>query len=309
MTSTATDYNYSSTKEVKSRVCDAPGAFPDEGDDVRRAQPAPEPSSAWSAPPPKDRNRFDSNKTYKPRQCRICLEVIQPTIVPGSSSVPGLPPSAPHVIYESSDPIDGRLISPCRCRGSARYVHEGCLQQWRAANPGNRSNYYECPTCHYRYRLERLTWARHISSSAAQIALTTTIFVVSMFVMGFVADPVINIYLDPWGSLTWMLYGGPGPFEPIEIIADEEEELLGWFEHFFKGAAGLGVVGFMKVILFNPFQYWRMRNLGIGGGQRANAAGTGRDRAANISWVVIMLGIGTFLWVSIAAYRLWSVFN
>ena len=39
-----------------------------------------------------------------PRECRICLSG-----------------------FENSG---NRLVSPCECQGSVRFVHEGCLMQW-----------------------------------------------------------------------------------------------------------------------------------------------------------------------------------
>lgn len=40
----------------------------------------------------------------------------------------------------------GRLFSPCLCRGSVRYVHIECLNEWRRLS-SNPNSYYECETC------------------------------------------------------------------------------------------------------------------------------------------------------------------
>jgi hypothetical protein len=100
---------------------------------------------------------------WKPRTCRICLETVLPTYQPPSENLPGFLRTGPSVIYESED--GGRLLRPCHCKGTSKYVHEGCLQAWRHANPDYaRRNYWECPTCGYKYRLQRLGWSRAISS-------------------------------------------------------------------------------------------------------------------------------------------------
>ena len=76
--------------------------------------------------------------------------------------------SRPKVIYESED--GGRLLRPCKCKGTAKYVHEGCLQAWRHADPGYaRRNFYQCPTCGYKYRLQRLGWGRFVTSAGTSI--------------------------------------------------------------------------------------------------------------------------------------------
>jgi hypothetical protein len=100
---------------------------------------------------------------WRPRTCRICLEVVPPTYNPPSENLPGFMQSGPSVTYETED--GGRLLRPCHCKGTSKYVHEGCLQAWRHSNPDYaRRNYWECPTCGYHYRLQRLGWSRAISS-------------------------------------------------------------------------------------------------------------------------------------------------
>lgn len=138
-----------------------------------------------------------------------------------------------------------------------------------------------------------MAWGRWISSSATQIVLTVTIFILALFLMGFVADPIINLYIDPFS-----VFSSPSSLKTkIEPILTDDD-VPTWAEHFIKGIASLGVLGFVKVLFaLSPIQWWNVRSSGIlrgGGGQTVN---TGRDRLANISWVVVLIGIGTFLWV------------
>ena len=30
---------------------------------------------------------------------------------------------------------DGPLVQPCACRGSAKWIHQHCLEQWRRTGP------------------------------------------------------------------------------------------------------------------------------------------------------------------------------
>ncbi|EON64755.1 hypothetical protein W97_03988 [Coniosporium apollinis CBS 100218] len=233
---------------------------------------------------------------WRPRTCRICLETVDPTFHPPSENLPGFLQSGPSVTYDSEE---GRLLRPCKCKGSSKYVHENCLQAWRHADPAyGRRNFWQCPTCGFRYRLERMHWGRIISSAAAQITLTITLFVLATFLLGFVADPIINIYLDPYEHLI-----------PIGGSSDsryaEPEDPASWFEHFLKGFASLGLLSFLKVLLASPWRWWNIRvSGGMGGGGRAG--NTGRDRLANISWVVVLIGVGTFLYGVWKAVRTWT---
>ena len=239
---------------------------------------------------------------WPPRTCRICFETVNPTFHPPSENIPGLFQASPSVSYDPV-PEAGRLLRPCQCKGSSKYVHEGCLQAWRHADPGYaKRNYWQCPTCGFRYRLERMQWGRWISSTATQIILTLFIFFLALFIMGFLADPIINLYVDPLSIIS------SAPLSKLRsktkpILTDDDAPT--WAEHFIKGLASLGLLGFVKVLFaLGPWNWWNIRGSGIirGGGQSGN---TGRDRLANISWLVVIVGVCTFLWVGLSiAYQI-----
>ncbi|EME89777.1 uncharacterized protein MYCFIDRAFT_210182 [Pseudocercospora fijiensis CIRAD86] len=256
-----------------------------------QAEPEPE-STAYEHPPKRRRTH------YPPRNCRICLEEVQPTFhYDTESTLPAALQPPPKVTYESED--GGRLLSPCKCKGSQKYVHEGCLDAWRKADPNQKRNYWECPTCRYRYKLQRLTWSSWISSTAAQIGLTLFIFLTAIFVLGFVADPIINMYLDPVSTIATV--GGPRG----SLIFEDEPAT--WTEHIVKGLASLGLLGFAKFMLtLSPFQWFNVRTGGIMGGGRSTVGGTGRDRLQQLSWITIIIGIVTFLYAVWKGVRAWS---
>lgn len=68
--------------------------------------------------------------------CRICLETGVPGLRGGDA--------------EYDEATDGMWLEPCRCDGSVRFVHEACLEQWRAEG-----TYWaaqtSCPQCHFEY--------------------------------------------------------------------------------------------------------------------------------------------------------------
>ena len=132
----------------------------------RKAHEDPKPTPTSPSSGTQDTNNTRSpprQRHYRPRTCRICFETVLPTFHPPSENIPGFFQGSPSVTYESED--GGRLIRPCKCKGSSKYVHEGCLQAWRHADPGyGRRNYWQCPTCGFKYRLQRLGWGRLISS-------------------------------------------------------------------------------------------------------------------------------------------------
>ena len=49
------------------------------------------------------------------------------------------------------DEDDGPLVQPCACRGSAQWIHQHCLEQWRRTAPGGDAA-YRCGQCMDHYR-------------------------------------------------------------------------------------------------------------------------------------------------------------
>lgn len=306
---------------VKVEEQDAIHTPPETADEGIRVKPEPaDPAASSTAPPwadgveqPQEFQSAQSDEPtpqqqqrrrhWPPRQCRICLEVVQPTFLPPDDFTASLPQSfqaEPRVVYET--PGDGgRLLRPCKCKGSQKYVHEQCLAAWRLQDPLQRRNYWQCPTCSYKYHLQRLTWGSWISSTAAQIGLTFFIFFLAMFILGFVADPIINLYLDPVTTIATA--GGPTG----SLVYDGEA--TSWGEHFIKGLASLGLLGFAKFLLtLSPWHWFNMRGTGVyvgGSGGRGGAA-TGRDRLTQLSWITIIVGIATFLYAVWKGVRAWS---
>lgn len=118
-----------------------------------------------------------------------------------------------------------------------------------------------------------------------------------MFLLGFIADPIINLYLDPYNTISSvpLRYNRHG--EPI-ILEDDSESSATWTEHFLKGLASLGLLSFIKVVLaMSPWQWWNLRNSGLMSGSGGRVGGSGRDRLASISWFVVVIGVVTFIWV------------
>lgn len=267
--------------------------------------PAPDPSQTR---PSSNQHQQKPRRYYKPRTCRICLETVQPTFHSPSLDNPNTPSflsGRPYVSYESPDL--GRLLRPCKCKGTSAYVHEVCLSTWRHADPHySKRNYWQCPTCGYRYRLQRLGIGRVVSSVTAQVGLTLAIVFAVVFILGFVADPIINFCLDPAGSLSAMAWGwgwtrpprGYEFYDGYGFVPDDEEKNT-WAQHMTKGFASLGLLSFFKVIFTSPWQLF-FRN---SWGSRATGA-SGRERLNNTTWVLVLIGAATFLYVSVLNGRM-----
>ncbi|KAJ6260315.1 E3 ubiquitin-protein ligase [Drechslerella dactyloides] len=213
------------------------------------------------------------------KQCRICLDTST----------------------EDADPELGRLISPCLCKGSARYVHEECLRAWRL-HSANEQSFYKCPTCHFEYQFRRLKIAQVIASAAVQIGITALIFLITVYVLGFIADPIINLYINPWyavdgGNFSFSVNGftvyGPtmrSRAAPNPVAAQAQGK-VGLLEHMVRGMSALGLIGFAKLLVFSHNWLRYIFGGAPGVAQRQN----GRDRLGQLSWIIIIWGVVNFL--------------
>lgn len=112
--------------------------------------------------------------------------------------------------------------------------------------------------------------------------------------------------MDPVSTITSI--PGAGSRGSKNARYHDEEESSTWGEHFLKGFASLGVLGFIKMFFtLGPFQWFHMRGSIFGGGGGGRAGTTGRDRVASISWLVLVVGICAFLYVSVVYSNLGAI--
>lgn len=222
-----------------------------------------------------------STWTYPTRFCRICREDVPATV---TMYPPGLPMQfqTPIVEYRNDDEY-GRLIKPCHCRGSLRYIHELCLLRSRTENR-RAGSMWKCHECGHQFNFKRLAVQRYLSNWYTVSGLTILFMVCAVFILGFVADPIINIYMDPYQSLM----GYESIWDELEVRSVMESPISQWSQHFAKGFISMGLVGFLKTLFLNPFQWVNLR---FGGSLSSTRGTTGRDRAVNISWIAIAIGV------------------
>ncbi|KAI0407082.1 hypothetical protein F4802DRAFT_555613 [Xylaria palmicola] len=264
-----------------------PGEIPRAADENTspHLQPPSNPLSSDHArrPIPPPETNAGEPKHY--RKCRICLESVPPTYE-NTGVLGGIRNRRPRRQYISEE--EGRLISPCLCKGSIKYIHEGCLMYWIQGNPSRR---FQCDICKYQYRVERLSWAQRLRSPLVSLLMTLTIVFITIFLLGFVADPILALWADPVGTIADSVAGGRFP-EDIGNLGQAD----GWFEHLLKGIFSLGLLGFLKAFLvMSPWQWWNLRTSGLASGG-ARRAGTGRQRMENINTTLVLIGVLTFLY-------------
>ena len=83
---------------------------------------------------------------------------------------------------------NSRLISPCSCKGSNKWVHEECLKKWRLLNI-NKNHFYKCSVCQKDYVFK-------INKSIEKFSFDLpTIFLVNFFLIFIIFPGVISLDL------------------------------------------------------------------------------------------------------------------
>ena len=84
---------------------------------------------------------------------------------------------------EEEAPEQGKLFSPCHCRGTMRYIHEGCLEKWRRVS-ANASSTFKCDQCSYFYRVRHTGLANFVRKPGVVELSALAIFVLGIIATG-----------------------------------------------------------------------------------------------------------------------------
>ncbi|KAI9012742.1 hypothetical protein BC832DRAFT_547898 [Gaertneriomyces semiglobifer] len=195
---------------------------------------------------------------------------------------------------QEDEPELGRLLSPCKCNGTMKYVHVECLNEWRR-NSRKKESFYQCDQCLYRYNFARTTWARIAVNEVVVTLLTFAVFLVSAIFSGF-------------GAKLILMYYGPGSIFDWELLEDLELTYFAnpaaysmWridIVHLLLGVMLLGVMGFTQLA---ATVFW---GTGIPG-FRTRRMGGGRDGSL-IFTVIIVIGVVKMVWAMYKGVREWS---
>ncbi|KAJ3105066.1 hypothetical protein HDU96_008691 [Phlyctochytrium bullatum] len=296
-----------------------PGAFPPSStsasDTIPESSttPAANTSDSPSAtpPPPSSQSKDDDASQPQPppphgeeKMCRICF---------GGA--------------EDEEQL-GRLISPCRCKGTMKHVHITCLNEWRARRVKPES-YFQCDQCHYKYHFSRTQWAKVFQNELIVTGLTLLAFFVTVLVAGFISkllilyvlyDPDDPILMAPPSDppaipnpITGALPGQPAAAaqSPDDDQPDLIDHLLDYLHpsrirlwavdlsHMLSGVLLVGVMGCFSMLYYlvmNPLGF----HLQFGGTGGLGRRGARDDMSALV--VVVLVAVGVFR----AVFAIWK---
>lgn len=167
-----------------------------------------------------------------PRTCRICFESVFPEVYKKTGQI----------IYGGETSEEGRLIRPCGCKGSQRYVHELCLKLYRHSNPLEAS-YLRCPTCKVGYKFNDSLYTSIAAHALTHAFVVSVVTCAAIFIAGYAAIPLLSITIRYRQTLD---YG-------IQVIS-WYTWTRGWLDHFAQGTCLVGIFG----LFFIPWDMYQM---------------------------------------------------
>jgi hypothetical protein len=96
------------------------------------------------------------------------------------------------------------MIAPCLCKGSSKFVHRTCLDQWRGTPSSNLSKFYECNVCKFKYE-----YVRNYSKSAHKLYFNKCknalyffgkliIFALSFLILFYTTGSIVKNNISDW---------------------------------------------------------------------------------------------------------------
>jgi hypothetical protein len=186
------------------------------------------------------------NSAQQLKFCKICHESEE------SDS------SAEELIESQETYKKGKLISPCKCKGSLQYVHIGCLEQWRHSDVRAEAS-YRCEVCKYEYRFYRPRIAKIFSSNFTLHLLSLTFLLSMIYLVSYIVSLVIihpNNPNEPPHNLPGEINWKDIKFLNIRVI----EFLIG-----ISIISCFGLIFFLIMICCNGFSYTRHHYCYLGG--------------------------------------------
>ncbi|KAG0360808.1 hypothetical protein BC939DRAFT_470479 [Gamsiella multidivaricata] len=219
-----------------------------------------------------------NDQPVEERQCRICLGGV-----------------------DEEDTL-GRLISPCLCKGSMKYVHVECLNAWRARSPKPESH-YKCDTCKYSFSFRRTSFARYLAHPLTVFVLTMAVFAAAVFAAGFAMKLFFYLMMDE--PQEFIYPADLDDYDDVELLRLKEsvvifrtpDSLRAVFRidksHMVFGSFFVSIIGFLQLLLSALWMgggggVFRIGGFGLGGGRRRGARGE-RQREAGIGGMLMVM--------------------
>eukprot|EP00835_Amoeboradix_gromovi_P002331 NODE_130_length_18488_cov_0.389961.p8 type:complete len:196 gc:universal NODE_130_length_18488_cov_0.389961:4787-4200(-) len=165
------------------------------------------------------------------------------------------------------------LISPCLCKGSSKWVHTECLNQWRAQS---QRSFYTCPSCKYEYRIQRLKWAKYIQNPLTLTVVTIIIIFIIILLLAYFLNYFLyvlgtGVVQNAWQISRQVVWWATLSLGMVAFLFLTEKDNLSFFDFdlFTFGGASImystTILGLISLfyLLYNGVRYYCMQMLNI----------------------------------------------
>jgi hypothetical protein len=170
------------------------------------------------------------------RTCRICLAGEDPDEPCGTSE---------------------RLFSPCRCRGTMKYVHRSCLDGWRAHQAGQRA-YYRCDQCSFEYRLQRTAVAGLLESLSQHSGSLAVLLVAALVSAAAELARALGL-TEAVVAYAGLYVAGHGEVDLAVARVAERLVAQDIAHHWLAGLLAVGAGGAGLYVAHNAYAIWTLR--------------------------------------------------
>ena len=147
---------------------------------------------------------------------------------------------------------DNKLIHPCLCSGTSKYIHISCLNEWRYSNV-NRSSFYKCSECNYHYKIKYLyPLEYHNKIDIPGLLLISTVYTPSLIISFIVGG--IDQY-NNYSILNDLYYNTTNYTKFKNQIISEDSISIYWLIIF---NYILYLQHIIYVIVFNLYAYYKV---------------------------------------------------
>ncbi|PWN91584.1 hypothetical protein FA10DRAFT_265432 [Acaromyces ingoldii] len=171
----------------------------------------------------------------------------------------------------------GKLIAPCRCRGTMKFVHSACLTRWRALST-RQSSVVACDQCGAAYRFRKSRFVGMATNQYLLFLVTLLLFTLLVWTVGFAAEGAVRRWegggpstvatTSKSSSILDSLFGS----DDDEAEAHDERRDSVYYYDSFMGAYTLQTGSYYY---FDSVGYWSLFKAAVrhvGSGRALNAA-------------------------------------
>eukprot|EP01016_Furgasonia_blochmanni_P036438 TRINITY_DN4163_c0_g2_i5.p1 TRINITY_DN4163_c0_g2~~TRINITY_DN4163_c0_g2_i5.p1 ORF type:complete len:716 (-),score=53.39 TRINITY_DN4163_c0_g2_i5:818-2965(-) len=100
---------------------------------------------------------------------------------------------------ENDGPTIGKLIAPCKCAGSVRWIHDECLKTWLVSQNKD-INTAACELCHHPYKMEFTYKIKFYPRLVLEEGILNLLTLIFMFLLVLGLSFVMFLLFEKWGE-------------------------------------------------------------------------------------------------------------